>query len=223
MEGITISLVEGNGGPPPYQGLFCDARDKRADCRTQFHDRDQLEQLRSSASIQDLFEEETAQEEEEEDRDPHHNGIEDEGSECSERIIINISGLRFETRVKTLDQYPHTLLGNHEKRNQYYDSLRDEYFFDRNRPSFDAILYYYQSSGRLRRPVNVPLDIFTEEIRFYELGDEVIEKYRQDEGIMKEEPRPLPENRFQRKVKVKLIAWNSFLFTDILASASNMG
>lgn len=34
---------------------------------------------------------------------------------------------------------------------RYFDPLRNEYFFDRNRPSFDAILYYYQS-GKCGRP-----------------------------------------------------------------------
>lgn len=40
---------------------------------------------------------------------------------------------------------------------RYYDHKRNEYFFDRSRTCFDAILYYYQSAGRLRRPVNVSL------------------------------------------------------------------
>ena len=65
--------------------------------------------------------------------------------ECSERVVINVSGLRFETQLRTLNQFPETLLGNPQKRNRYYDPLRNEYFFDRNRPSFDAVLYYYQS------------------------------------------------------------------------------
>ncbi|KAK3101258.1 hypothetical protein FSP39_002216 [Pinctada imbricata] len=120
--------------------------------------------------------------------------------ECSERVVINVSGLRFETQLKTLNNFPETLLGNPQKRNRFYDPLRNEYFFDRNRPSFDAILYYYQSGGRLRRPVNVPLDVFSEEIKFYELGEEAIEKYREDEGFIKEEERPLPQNQFQRRV-----------------------
>lgn len=120
--------------------------------------------------------------------------------ERCERVVINVSGLRFETQLRTLAQFPDTLLGNPKKRNRYYDPLRNEYFFDRNRPSFDAILYYYQSGGRLRKPVNVPLDVFSEEIKFYELGAEAIEKYRDDEGFIKEEDRPLPENEFQRRV-----------------------
>ncbi len=117
-----------------------------------------------------------------------------------ERITINVSGLRFETQAKTLQQFPDTLLGNPEKRLRYFDPLRNEYFFDRNRPSFDAILYYYQSGGRLRRPVNVPLDIFTEEIKFYDLGEEAMLKYREDEGFIQEEERILPSNATLEKI-----------------------
>ena len=35
--------------------------------------------------------------------------------ECCERVVINISGLRFETQLKTLAQFPNTLLGNPTK------------------------------------------------------------------------------------------------------------
>ena len=125
--------------------------------------------------------------------------LEPADQECSERVIINISGLRFETQLKTLSRFPATLLGDPRKRMRFFDPLRNEYFFDRNRPSFDAILYYYQSGGRLRRPVSVPVDIFLEELRFYELEEEVIELFRDDEGLAREEERPLPDNEFQRQ------------------------
>lgn len=117
-----------------------------------------------------------------------------------ERVVVNVSGLRFETQLQTLQQYPNTLLGSAQKRNHFYDPLRDEYFFDRNRPSFDAILYFYQSGGRLRRPNTVPVDVFIEEIRFYELGEEAIEKYKEEEGFIKEEVKLLPNNALQKKV-----------------------
>ncbi|XP_038856604.1 potassium voltage-gated channel subfamily A member 1-like [Salvelinus namaycush] len=123
-----------------------------------------------------------------------------EDHDCCERVVINIAGMRFETQLKTLSQFPETLLGNPKKRMRYFDHLRNEYFFDRNRPSFDAILYYYQSGGRLRRPVNVPLDMFSEEIKFYELGVDAMEKFREDEGFVREEERPLPEKEFQRQI-----------------------
>ncbi|CAH8551835.1 unnamed protein product [Heterobilharzia americana] len=118
----------------------------------------------------------------------------------NQRVVLNVSGLRFETQFSTLKKFPNTLLGNPTKLDRYYDSLRNEYFFDRNRPSFDAILYYYQSGGRLRRPVNVPIDVFTEEINFYEIDEDAVEKYRDDEGFIREDVKVLPENKFQRKI-----------------------
>ncbi|XP_038623676.1 potassium voltage-gated channel subfamily A member 6-like [Tachyglossus aculeatus] len=130
----------------------------------------------------------------------------DPGGGCccsSERLIINISGLRFETQLGTLGLFPDTLLGDPGRRVRYFDPLRNEYFFDRNRPSFDAILYYYQSGGRLRRPASVPLDVFLEEIRFYQLGEEALEAFREEEGCLPEagdEDKALPARPLQRRV-----------------------
>lgn len=106
-----------------------------------------------------------------------------------------MSGLRFETQLRTLNQFPDTLLGDPSRRLRYFDPLRNEYFFDRNRPSFDAILYYYQSGGRLRRPVNVPLDVFSEEIKFYELGEMATNKFRYERGRRGFSQRPAPPSR----------------------------
>ncbi|XP_069488714.1 potassium voltage-gated channel subfamily A member 10 [Ambystoma mexicanum] len=119
--------------------------------------------------------------------------------EGEQRMLINIAGLRFETQLKTLNEFPDTLLGDPEKRMQYFDSMRNEYFFDRNRPSFDGILYYYQSGGKIRRPANVPIDVFADEIAFYELGSEAMEQFREDEGFIKEPELPLPTNDYYRQ------------------------
>jgi len=116
-----------------------------------------------------------------------------------QKVIINIAGLRFETQLKTLDQFPDTLLGDPMKRMQYFDPMRNEYFFDRNRPSFDGILYYYQSGGKIRRPANVPIDVFADEMIFYELGSEVMVQFREDEGFIKDAEIPLPTNEIHRQ------------------------
>ena len=89
-----------------------------------------------------------------------------------------MGGLRYETQIRTLNQFPDTLLGDPSRRIRYFDPVRNEYYFDRHRNCFEAIIYYYQSGGRLRRPVNVPLDVFSEEIQFYELGEYAITKFR---------------------------------------------
>lgn len=46
----------------------------------------------------------------------------------------------------------------------------------------------------------MPLDVFSEEIKFYELGELAINKFREDEGFIKEEEKPLPSHEFQRNV-----------------------
>ncbi|XP_023243294.1 potassium voltage-gated channel protein Shaker-like isoform X2 [Centruroides sculpturatus] len=116
------------------------------------------------------------------------------------RVVINVSGLKFETQLRTLNQFPDTLLGDPTRRIRYFDPIKNEYFFDRNRPSFDAILYYYQSGGRLSRPVNVPLNVFSEEIKFYELGEAAFNKFREDEGFIKEKEKALPKTECNKKL-----------------------
>ncbi|KAI1884691.1 hypothetical protein AGOR_G00229020 [Albula goreensis] len=108
--------------------------------------------------------------------------------------------MRYETQLRTLAQFPDSLLGDPRRRLRYFDPLRNELFLDRNRICFDAILYFYQSGGRLRRPANVPLDIFMDELRFYELGEDIMARFKEDEGFPKEEVRPLPNNETQRRL-----------------------
>lgn len=140
----------------------------------------------------------------------------------SERVIINVSGLRFETQIKTLSRFPNTLLGDPLKRTRFFDPLRNEYFFDRNRPSFDAILYYYQSGGRLRRPLTVPVEIFIEEIKFYEIDEAVIHGFIEDEGLTKENERPMPTNKFQQQVWLMFEYPNSSRAARVIAIVSVM-
>jgi hypothetical protein len=92
------------------------------------------------------------------------------GNEPLDKIVINVSGLRFETRASTLQRYPHTLLGDKQRRAHFFDYMNNEYFFERHRSSFEAVLYFYQSGGRLARPENISAEIFLEEIKFFDLG-----------------------------------------------------
>ncbi|XP_078402270.1 potassium voltage-gated channel subfamily A member 10-like [Cetorhinus maximus] len=123
--------------------------------------------------------------------------VEEKGSH---RVIINVGGMRFETHQKTLAQFPDTLLGDPLRCLPYFDPLTNQYFFDRNRPSFDGILYYYQSGGKIRRPANVPLDVFMDEIIFYQLGYDAMEQFRDEESFIKEMEVQLPTHERLRQL-----------------------
>lgn len=91
----------------------------------------------------------------------------------TDRITLNVSGAVFEVKLEILQRFPKTLLGCHYKRTQYYDRVRNEYFFDRHRQAFEAILFYYQSNGRLLCPENVPDKVFDEEMEFFQIPKEI--------------------------------------------------
>lgn len=59
------------------------------------------------------------------------------GGSCR-RVVINVSGQRYETQLRTLDRFPETLLGHPVLRRRYWDSRRNEFFIDRHRPSFQV-------------------------------------------------------------------------------------
>jgi len=128
------------------------------------------------------------------------------------RLRINVSGQYFEIGRKALARHPKTLLGDGARRTRYYDAERDEFFFDRHRPSFEAIFAYYQTGGRLRRPFNVPDDIFLDELLFYELESDAVDDYKRSEGYAFEEL-PMPSNELQRRV------WTLFEYPETSRAA----
>lgn len=62
-----------------------------------------------------------------------------------------------------------------------------------------AILYYYQSGGRLRRPFEVPEDVFIEELEFYQLDESIVREFKQKEGFVVER-KEMPTAEWQREI-----------------------
>ncbi|KAL9963943.1 hypothetical protein ACROYT_G027505 [Oculina patagonica] len=118
----------------------------------------------------------------------------------SDRVRINVSGTMFETLEETLSRFPDTLLGCPTKRVQYFDARHEEYFFNRNRLAFDAILFYYQSYGRLVRPDVVPENVFIEEVRFFQIRSEYTSTRDKIERALLGKDEDLPRNLIQRKI-----------------------
>ena len=97
-------------------------------------------------------------------------------------VYINVGGLVFETRKKTLNRFPGTLLGDDTKRREYFSPCRNEYFFNRHRESFASILFFYQSPGKLCRPGDVNLKVFIEECEFFQLPQWAVDIVKRKEG-----------------------------------------
>lgn len=117
------------------------------------------------------------------------------------KVVINISGQRYETYEATLEAFPYTLLGDKERRKNFYDPVNNELFFDRNRICFESILAYYQTAGVLIRPPGIPRKVFISDIRFFDLGQQALHQVGADlEQRVEKTKRLLPKNRIQRKV-----------------------
>lgn len=121
------------------------------------------------------------------------------------RVCINISGKKYETRESTLQKCPDTLLSL-PQRELFFDSLNGEYFFDRNRKAFGAILTYCQT-GMLVKPANLDDRIFAAELRFFGFETES-EALNKQQNPINEAEMLLPKNKILKKL------WQLFEFPD---------
>ncbi|XP_036359393.1 potassium voltage-gated channel protein Shaw-like [Octopus sinensis] len=93
------------------------------------------------------------------------------------RIIINVSGIRYETYKSTLKNIPDTRLSwltETTASNPDYDPVTDEFFFDRHPGVFSMILNYYRT-GFLHVPTDVCGPLFENELNFWGLDEKQIE------------------------------------------------
>ena len=84
------------------------------------------------------------------------------------RIVLNVSGRKFETWKSTLGKHPQTLLGS-KTLEQFYDAEKKEYFIDRDPYLFKFVLGYYQN-GNLHCSTEDCPEAFQEELKFYGLS-----------------------------------------------------
>lgn len=130
-------------------------------------------------------------------------------SNMDDPIVLNVAGKRFETYEETLARFPETLLGSVSRRAKFYNAKRQEYFFDRHRSAFDAILYYYQSGGTLIRPEHVPPHVFINEVVFFDLPEEAVQVVQLEAGIADEpEEQPMPNNYYMGLI------WNTLEYPN---------
>lgn len=98
--------------------------------------------------------------------------ISQETKKTDEKLLINVSGRRFETWRNTLEKHPDTLLGSNE-REFFLDEEQEEYFFDRDPDIFRHVLTYYRT-GKLHFPKHECVQAFDEELAFFGIIPDII-------------------------------------------------
>ncbi|XP_074872206.1 voltage-gated potassium channel KCNC3 isoform X2 [Carettochelys insculpta] len=98
--------------------------------------------------------------------------------EESEKIVINVGGVRHETYRSTLQTLPGTRLAwltePDATSNFDYDPAADEFFFDRHPQVFAYVLNYYRT-GKLHCPADVCGPLFEEELAFWGIDETDVE------------------------------------------------
>ncbi|XP_019364802.1 PREDICTED: potassium voltage-gated channel subfamily D member 2 isoform X1 [Gavialis gangeticus] len=87
-------------------------------------------------------------------------------------IVLNVSGIQFQTWLDTLERYPDTLLGSSE-RDFFYHPETQQYFFDRDPDIFRHILNFYRT-GKLHYPRQECISAYDEELAFFGIIPEII-------------------------------------------------
>ncbi|CAF5120577.1 unnamed protein product, partial [Rotaria magnacalcarata] len=111
-----------------------------------------------------------------------------------------------------MKKFPETLLGNEDKRRAFYDDKSNLYRFNRHPSVFESILYYYLNPGVLIRPPHVEPEIFYEELRFWNLNENLIEAFIEEDMTPLDDIRILPVEKWRRIIWKTLAYPESFHF-----------
>lgn len=100
-----------------------------------------------------------------------------DASNPSEKVVINVGGLRHETYSNTLRSIPDTRLywiTENPTQLAEYDPNSNEYFFDRHPGVFAQVLNFYRT-GKLHCPNDVCGPLFEEELAFWGIDELQVE------------------------------------------------
>ncbi|OCT70873.1 hypothetical protein XELAEV_18037798mg [Xenopus laevis] len=99
-------------------------------------------------------------------------------NEDSDKIVINVGGIRHETYRSTLKTLPGTRLSWLTEPDAFsnfdYDPKTDEFFFDRHPQVFACVLNYYRT-GKLHCPSDVCGPLYEEELAFWGIDETDVE------------------------------------------------
>ncbi|CAF5152834.1 unnamed protein product, partial [Rotaria magnacalcarata] len=95
-------------------------------------------------------------------------------ADADNRVILNVGGIRHETYKATLKKIPATRLSRLTEALSNYDSVLNEFYFDRHPGVFAQILNYYRT-GKLHYPTDVCGPLFETELEYWGLDANQVE------------------------------------------------
>lgn len=134
------------------------------------------------------------------------------------RVIINISGKRYETYERTFKAKPNCLLAK-QIRGTYFDKETGEYFFDRNAKVFESLLTYLQS-GILVKPEGIADKVYLDDLRFFGFNNEAVNFYKSLLATTENVVKDMPKNCLQRKLWTVMEYPNSSCLAKAIAVVS---
>lgn len=138
-------------------------------------------------------------------------------SDRTNGIGANVSGKKYFFTTRLLSRYPDSLLSHKHKRKYFYDCIRDEYFFDRNRTAFESIFTFYESRGTLALPhESFPEQILTDEFYFFGLYEYLSDFDRTNKVVI---PSALKKKQVVPKRKCQKEIWKICEIPDSSALA----
>ena len=94
--------------------------------------------------------------------------------EETDRLVLNVGGVPFETYISTLQNIPDTRLAWLTEGLDPESTIRKEFFFDRHPGVFVHILNYYRT-GKLHTPTDICGPLFEEELNFWGIDEKQME------------------------------------------------
>jgi len=133
-------------------------------------------------------------------------------SDRTNGITANVSGKKYFFTSRLLSRYPESLLAHKHKRKYFYDCIRDEYFFDRNRTAFESIFTFYETKGTLVLPDDsFPEQLLAEELHFFGLYEYLTEHDKTNNVVI---PSALKKKRVAPEKKCQKNVWEIFEIPD---------
>ncbi|CAF1075194.1 unnamed protein product [Adineta steineri] len=125
--------------------------------------------------------------------------------------IYLVAGYTYELNLENIKKIPSLIFNNDIYMKQYYDPLRQVYCISRNR-SFFEILVFYINHGILSRPIDIPLDLYIEELNFYFIDNEFLSKLKLTYDIP--QISDTTEIRYLPRSSIKKLLWRSMEYNE---------